>query len=336
MFRLTIANLVKSWPPFTLNIPELELSSGKVYALLGENGSGKTTLLKLLAGLESYGEGRISLNSESLQDWNKKVKGIHLLLDRPYLFATSVHKNCSLPLKAKRVSQENWNSQIHRVLSLVGLSDKAAQNVRTLSRGQKQRLALARGILADPQILLLDEPFANIDSESTAIAERLLRQMAQNSDSPRMIVFSTHNELQAYRMADEILLLKNGCILQRVPQNIFSGVAHNDHGRWVARLSPKISIALTSPQRDTESVFVSIRPQDIIVSPKPIDSSARNSFQGTILSCTKTDSQMLLKASIDSSLNLIAAITEAAFEELALAHSREVFLTFKSAAVQVL
>lgn len=193
---------------------------GELVALLGESGSGKTTLLRLIAGFERPSSGSIVLNENILVDRNHFVvpekRRVGMVFQDYALFPhLTVNQNIAIGKSAAdSLSIDDW-------LNLVGLDGLGQRKPHELSGGQQQRVAIARSLAAAPEILLLDEPFSNID-ESLKFGFRMelrsiLRKVGMNA------IFVTHDTKDALAVADSIVVLKDGCIRQAgTPQEIYA------------------------------------------------------------------------------------------------------------------
>ncbi len=171
----------------------LALASHDCIVMTGENGAGKTTLLRIVAGLEKPGRGEISIDGAKPQPWRRLrkrlLRSIMYLHQQPYMLAGSLRRNLEY---AARLSPAmiDADAAIARALAWSGLDSLAAQSAASLSGGQQQRVALARARLRDPQVLLLDEPTANLDRESRA---RTLQMLAGFRDAGTALVIVTHD-----------------------------------------------------------------------------------------------------------------------------------------------
>lgn len=214
---LTIQSLSKSYDKgknFALDDVTIDLKAGDVCAIVGESGSGKTTLVRLIAGLERPDEGSISLNGKVIASDKKFVQpekrkiGLvfqeyalfpHLTIEENILYGISKLKN-----KKKRAQE---------MLDLVGLSDLGKRYPHQLSGGQQQRVALARALAPEPSLLILDEPFSNLDA--------MLRMQLRNEvfdiikKTGVTVLFVTHDTQDALSVADEIMILQNGKVIQK-------------------------------------------------------------------------------------------------------------------------
>lgn len=193
-----------------LDIPSLELATGEVAVISGPNGAGKTTLLNLLAFLAVPDKGLLEYNGKavgSAQALTALRREVTLVAQDAYLFNTSVAKNLLYGLNLRGLDQSQRRSRLEQALLTVGLADFAERKARELSSGEGQRVALARALALQPKVLLLDEPFANLDPESEAVFERVIQDLpAQGSE----VILVTHGREQAQRLAQRRLFLDRG------------------------------------------------------------------------------------------------------------------------------
>jgi tungstate transport system ATP-binding protein len=190
---------------------DYSFSPERIYALMGPNGSGKTTLLRVLSLLDPADRGRVIYTdgpSAPIEHTMALRRKVTLLLSSTGLFNASVMKNASYGLRIRGITGDEASELAFGALSLVGLGEMGRQNALTLSSGEAQRLAMARAIAIDPEVLFLDEPTASVDVENTQAIEEVILGMK----GTRSIILSTHDEAQARRLADVILYLKNGFI----------------------------------------------------------------------------------------------------------------------------
>jgi tungstate transport system ATP-binding protein len=188
-------------------------SPNRIYALMGPNGSGKSTLLRILSLLDPADEGRVIYTDGASTPLEHDIalrRRITLLLPDIGLFNASVLSNASYGLRVRGVKGKEAKKRALKALSLVGLEQKHRQNALTLSSGEAQRLALARALAVEPDVLFLDEPTASVDAENTGVIEKIILEMKGR----RSIILSTHDEAQARRLADVVLYLKDGLIYE--------------------------------------------------------------------------------------------------------------------------
>jgi tungstate transport system ATP-binding protein len=201
-----------------LNSVSLNLQGNKIIVLLGVNGAGKTTLMRIIAGLEKPDCGQILFNNQNSDP--KTLRHIStLVFQKTAMFTMNVYNNLAYGLKIRKVPKEEIHLRVCGSLEAVRLSGFEKRRAKKLSGGEQQRIALARAFLLNSNVLLLDEPTANLDPNSAIIIEKAI--VSQKS-SQRIIVMATHNLNQARRMADEIVHIHDGEIVEVAqPEDFF-------------------------------------------------------------------------------------------------------------------
>jgi putative spermidine/putrescine transport system ATP-binding protein len=193
---------------FELSVPSLELLAGEVCVILGPNGAGKSTLLRALAGLEK------SVARDSLRVPEGPVT---LVFQRPAALSGSVHFNVAAALLGKGISRDVQRARISRALARFDIEHLAEHEARTLSGGELRRLALARAFVLEPSVLLLDEPFDDLDSEGQrGLTLDLQKAIAETEVAVAMV---THDLRRALLLADKIAVLTRGRLAQHGPRD---------------------------------------------------------------------------------------------------------------------
>ncbi|OGP54938.1 MAG: hypothetical protein A2Y65_02650 [Deltaproteobacteria bacterium RBG_13_52_11] len=313
-----------------LGISHLVIKEGGIYGIMGPNGAGKSTLLSILAFLIPPTSGTIYWEGTDIDsmDKNQLRKNVTLITQNPYLFSTTVGKNVAYGLKMRKVKGEQMRVKAKACLDLVGLSGFGKRMARELSGGEAQRVAIARALALDPQVLLLDEPTANVDRHGVEQLEIILKGL--NEKLGITIILATHDVNQVHRLSDEVIYLFDGMISASPMENLFKGrIVRKDPDLFLFDTG-KIQVVLP-PIRDTVS-HISIPPEDIIVSHKPLATSARNSFAGTISQVT--DEGDLVSLSVDIGEKLKVKITKRSSQEMRLTIGSLVYVTFKSSCIK--
>jgi tungstate transport system ATP-binding protein len=195
-----------------LNAITLVISAGPPTLLLGPNGSGKTTVLKLAMGLLRPVAGRI-LYASGAEVARRRCA---IVFQKPVMLRRSAARNIAFALKAAARAPEA--ASIERLLQAVGLGSVAQRPARRLSGGEQQRLALARALARDPDVLFLDEPTASLDPAATKSVEDIIVRTAERGVK---IVMATHDLGQARRLAGDVVLLANGGIVEKAAATTF-------------------------------------------------------------------------------------------------------------------
>lgn len=194
---------------FNLSVEQLDLYPQRVYALSGPNGAGKSTLLRIMALLIPPQQGTVRFAGATSTDMDRLRQKVSYVEQSPYLFHGSVADNLAFGLKLRRVDSEEQVRRIKLTLSIVGLDGFEQRKAKELSSGEAQKVALARALVFKPDLLLLDEPTANIDGNSLPVYEALLARLPKYGVT---VVFSTHDRRQAKRLGSELLRIENGSL----------------------------------------------------------------------------------------------------------------------------
>jgi tungstate transport system ATP-binding protein len=183
---------------------------GRTYALLGPNGVGKSTFFRIVALLEApdAGEVRYSDNGVALPHDLRLRRRITLVLPQIGAFNTTVFNNVAYGLKVRGRRAPEVEDRVNGVLAVVGLTHKSRQNALDLSSGETKRLGLARALVIEPEVFLLDEPTANIDPKNTEIIEGIILKKKQEGQATILMI--THDPAQAERLGDKLLFLREG------------------------------------------------------------------------------------------------------------------------------
>ncbi len=363
---------------------DLEISPGTVHVVLGPNGAGKSTLLRLLGLLDRPDRGEILFDGRRLAAMGRNERTrlrrrSGFVFQTPLLLAASVEANLRFGARLRGIRLAT--GAVGEVLERTGLAGRETQEARLLSGGEKQRLQLARVLLLDPDLVLLDEPTANLDPLSVKSIETAIAQLA---GAGKTVVMATHNLIQARLLAGKVFFLKQGRLAQAgsaaevlsrplsldiaefsAAENILSGTLARRDGGTVLNCGPQapqgsrpsgtltpqgsrpygpltpqgsrphapLTIEVVSERTAGKAAAV-IRPEDILVSTRPIASSARNSFRGTVR--TLADLGTVIALSVDCSGILFTVfLTRVSCAQMGLAAGSDVTLTFKATSVRL-
>lgn len=189
---------------------DLDVENGKVLALIGPTGSGKTTLLRLIDLLDEPTAGQIKFEGTAISSLPEKERlrlrrRMAMVFQKPVMFNASVHENVSYGLKVRGAGKDKRS--VGDALNAVGLSGYESRDATTLSGGEMQRIALARAIVIEPEVLILDEPTANLDPKSASAIEELISDLSRTGTT---IIMATHNMQQCRRLADSVAVILDG------------------------------------------------------------------------------------------------------------------------------
>ena len=190
------------------------IEKGKLIGLLGPSGSGKTTILRMIAGLETPDSGEIIIDGKVVNDVPASERGIGFVFQNYALFRyMTVYDNVAFGLKVQKVDKKKIHARVMELVKLVGLEGLEKRYPSQLSGGQRQRVAFARALAPNPQVLLLDEPFAAIDAKIRQELRSWLKEMIEKLGITS--IFVTHDQDEAIEVADEIIITNAGQIEQK-------------------------------------------------------------------------------------------------------------------------
>jgi putative spermidine/putrescine transport system ATP-binding protein len=201
---------------------DLTIEKGELVALLGPSGCGKTTTMRSIAGLLNPSSGRITLDGTDITRVSANKRNVGLVFQSYALFPhLTVYENVAFGLRLKGIGGRNLDTKVTASIKSVGLASFAARKPGELSGGQQQRVALARSMVMEPKVLLLDEPLSNLDAR-LRLEMRAELQRVQKETGVTMI-FVTHDQIEALALADRIVVMLNGGIEQiGTPEDIYN------------------------------------------------------------------------------------------------------------------
>ena len=308
----------------------LEIRRGEFFSLLGPSGCGKTTLLRLIGGFESADSGDIVIDGKSVAGLPPYRRTTNMIFQHLALFPhMDVFENVAFGLRMKGMGKAELGDRIRKALELVQLDGFEGRGIEQLSGGQKQRVAMARALVNDPSVLLLDEPLGALDLQLRLQLQDELRRLHRSLRST--FIFVTHDQGEAMTMSDRIAVMEGGRILQvGSPEEIYerpgtrfvaSFIGHTNlleaavadvrpDGRVVADCSgTRLECRSDHPLEPGAQVSLSLRYEKITVGPVSSSAADRVRHEGTIVQKTFMGNMVRLQARLDSGLTLTAEIS---------------------------
>jgi molybdate transport system ATP-binding protein len=329
---------------------DIAVATGELVVLLGPNGAGKTTLLRALAGLIALDSGRVVLDDVVLDDLEKRVRvpterrPIGFVFQDYLLFPhLSALENVAFGLRARGMPRAEARRRAAAWLQRVGLTDHAGSRPRALSGGQAQRVALARAMVADPRLLLLDEPLAALDAASRSEVRRDLRRHLASFDGTRLLV--THDPLEAMTMADRLVVLENGQVTQT---GTAADVSAQPRSHYIAELvgvnlfrghaaGHTVQLAgggaLVTADDHQGEVFAAVHPHAVALHRREPEGTPRNVWAGTAETLEAAGDRVRVR--VTGQVPIVAEVTSAAAAELRLADGGPVWAAVKATEVNV-
>ncbi len=344
---LKLKNIEKEYNDFSVNNINLEVKEGEYLVILGPTGTGKTVILEIIAGLINSNKGSIMYRGEDITNYSPENRSMAMVYQDYMLFPhLNVKKNISFGLKTNNsYKNEVINKKVKKMTDLFGISHLLNRDVNTLSGGEKQRVALARALITSPEVLLLDEPLSALDPGT---AENLIDELKKiHKKLGTTTLHVTHNFVEALALADKVAIMNNGKIEQiGDAEEVFQKPSSNFVAQFVGsknifeakRIGDKIiiegknkSLEIEMVEKINEQSNITIRPEDIIISPGPLYSSARNSFLGKIIKIK--DRLNYLEIIVDIGVEFSVHITRQSFKKFNLEKGKEVYISFKASAI---
>ncbi len=342
----------------TLEVAEVQVREGAILSLIGPNGAGKSTLLRVLALLEVPIAGTVLFRGTPVSGKSRDLLALRRRLacvfQEALLYDATVEANAALGLRLRRRPSGEAAAVVQRWLDRLGIAHLATRRARTLSGGEAQRVSLARAFALQPEVLLLDEPFAALDpptrQELLGLLQDLLRQEGCAT------VFVTHDREEALRLGDRIAVMMGGRIRQTgKPSEVFGhpiseevarfvGVETILEGRITGKRDGLLSVQVNGARIEAlgkaavgERVLVCLRPEDLVIrkaGDHPAQESARNHLEGVVEDAIRLEAQYRLQ--IDCGPRVVALVTKQSVEEMGLAPGCRVVVTFKASAVHLI
>jgi len=331
------------------------IERGEIFAVIGPSGAGKSTLLRLVDLLDTPTEGAIRIDGTDVHADKGQSLSIRrmmgMVFQKPAVFNSTVAENIAVGLRFRRADERAIREKVEDALEIVGLAGYGERRARTLSGGEMQRVALARAMVIEPEILLMDEPTANLDPVSVEKIEELV--FCINRDLGTTILFSTHDMYQGQRLAHRIGVLMNGVFAQvGTPREVFTLPASRDVARFVGIENVVDGVVVSEngtsavdvggvrvsarlPFSRGEKVCLCIRSEDLRIAPAIEGKTAldENTLAGTVASIVPRGP--FSKVTIDCGFTLSSVLSWKAVDDLKIREGSRVFASFTAESVHV-
>ena len=335
---------------FSLEDINLNVESGEFFVILGPSGAGKTILLDLIAGFIYPRLGRVLLDGADVTFLPTEKRHVGYMFQNYALFPNmSVYENVKFGLRYTKLPDQRRRTE--DLIDLLGIAKLSDRRPATLSGGEQQRVALARSLILEPNVLLLDEPLSALDPQSRDLLRDELRDVINHFEITALFV--THDQSEARVLADRLGVMYEGRLIQtgsvhqvfdkpedeRVAEfvgmeNLFDGVIVSQNKGIIVVDIGNGSIEAVGRNEEGDRVVLGIRPENITVLREPVVSSARNTFNGTVRQILYLGP--INKVIINCGFVLSAYVTNVSTETLGLDKGTQVTVTFKATGVNVI
>ncbi|MCL5110704.1 MAG: ABC transporter ATP-binding protein [Chloroflexi bacterium] len=340
-----------------LDVPELAVRQGETLGVIGPNGCGKSTLLRVLALLQRPQAGEVYFAGERL-DLGRGLlhqrRRLAIVFQEALLLDTSVYDNVVMGLRFRGADEAEARKRANFWLARLGVGGLERRRAKTLSGGEAQRVSLARSLVLQPELLLLDEPFSALDAPSRAALIDDLGPILREAAVTTVLV--THDRGEAIALSERLAVLIDGTVRQLgTPEEVFSAPASEEVATFVGvetiipgRVATQVAGLATIETRagrleticdwpEHQSVLVLVRPEDVTLAPlngPRKQTSARNVLQGTVSRVVSYGP--LARVVVDCGIPIVALITHQSRLELGFAPGLAVTASFKATAVHVI
>ena len=357
---LEIKDLSVNLGEFHLKDINLELYEGEYVVLIGPTGSGKSVLLETIIGFYTADKGTIKLGGKIINDIPPENRNIGIVYQDNVLFPNmDVYDNIAYGAK-NQFSDGKIEEKIMNISKIMKIDHILHRDISTLSGGEVQRTSLARALIVEPKIILMDEPFSALDISTQAKLTTLIKKVG--NDYKTTFLHVTHNFNDVWNLADRVGVMKDGKIHQLSTiddvfsrpenkfvadfvgvQNIFEGeILEKSPERAVIELSngtivnsSDVDCLMKITGNKKENILIAIRPESIIFSNVEFASSARNQLKGKVIDTIKSGPTVLINVDVNGNI-FKGLLTKSSAEDLEVEKGKEIYMSFKSLNVNIL
>ena len=340
-----------------LDIQHLQLELGKTLTVIGPNGAGKSTLLRVVGLLERPTHGTVFHHGEATGDGKQDLilrRRLAVVMQRPFMRNASTWDNVATGLKFRGIGGSEAKRRVGDWLDRLGIAHLADRNARELSGGEAQRASLARGLVLEPDLLLLDEPFAALDEPTRLALHDDLRNILQKVQTATLFV--THNRIEAQTLSDELAVLMDGNVRQAGSsydvfyrpnseevatfvgmENIFAAHIIEQSGGLAAARVGRAEITLVGSWQQGDYVLLGLRPETVQIEPVKGEHTrlgSTNRLQGRITAIMPFGGQA--RVIINCGFPLVSIVTQQSLMAMRATPGMSVLATFQTAALHII
>jgi ABC-type Fe3+/spermidine/putrescine transport system ATPase subunit len=345
---INVSNLAVRVGDFSLREVSLDIDSGEYFIILGPTGAGKTVLLEAIAGLHPVVRGTVSVDGRDITHLQPERRGLGIVYQDHVLFPhLSVWENVSFGLKSMRCPKRDIWPRVEKIAQLMNIDHLLQRKPPSLSGGERQRVSLARALVTEPKLLLLDEPLSALDPEAR---EKMQHELAEiHRRLSVTIIHVTHDFEEALSLGERVAVLNKGQVVQvgtpddimrrpnsefvagfALSRNLFQGHAVGAEDNALVAIGG-VRIGAQTALRG--AVHVSIRPEDVFISREPVRSTAGDSLQAVITGIVDKGSVAYVAVNVPPEFTCL--VSRQSLRELDLNIGVEVYITIRASAVHV-
>lgn len=345
---IRVSNLAVRVGGFSLREVSLDIDSGEYFIILGPTGAGKTVLLEAIAGLHSVVKGTVSVDGRDITHLQPERRGLGIVYQDHVLFPhLSVWENVAFGLKSMRCPKRDIWPRVEKIAQLMNIDHLLQRKPPSLSGGERQRVSLARALVTEPKLLLLDEPLSALDPEAREKMQHELAEIHRRLNVT--IIHVTHDFEEALSLGERVAVLNKGQVVQvgtpedimrrpnsefvagfALSRNLFQGNAAGAEDGSLVDIGG-VRIKAETTLRGT--VHASIRPEDIFISREPVRSTAGDSLQAVITGIVDKGSVAYVAVNVPPEFTCL--VSRQSLRELDLNIGIEVYITIRASAVHV-
>jgi molybdopterin-binding protein len=344
---IELKNISKKFSDFELKNINFKVEKGEYFALLGRSGAGKSLILEIISGFKKPDSGKVFINEIDITEKKIQDRKVGVVFQDLAIFPhKTVWQNIEFPIiKKPKIEKNQIIERLANELNIFHLLDKKPG---TLSGGEKQRIAIARTLAANPEVLLLDEPLSALDVQLKAETTDLLRLLSKKGIT---IIHITHDFNEALQLAEKVAIMNKGKLLQSgnirdvfsKPNSKFAAnfagidnffdaelTSNKQTNSKIAFVDNKIYFSIVTDENNCHG-YIIIKNENILLLPEYAESSAANNFEGKIINILPERSGV--KVVVDIGIRITALITENSLTRLHLEESKTVWVSIKATAI---